>query len=441
MNHWIYYLFLILGLIAVILAIRKIKSRENFEDVATATDTNTTSTVTNNNGTSNTTSTTAVSKDSYLENLENVPKSEQLKFYLTSYSDKTLYGKAPYSAEEFKWYDYKSDDVSFRMIGDIPGSIRSPDSVIGLPLKKVKLIGPASHIVCGITTPAELDSFTLLFYGKVNSLVFTNNKPNILFQMFAENPNHVQWSIAEKNKDTCFIEVILGNVNKVYRWEVPKTTLISNGNPTLYALVYDKRNVSKTSINVYIGTNNYTALVANPSVVRLGNTPMEINSLTNFDFTLQAFAYINAALGSDELPVWTEYFLKEAGGIAKTMKYIQDTYSLEVMTLNQQLSMQTNSVDKLQAELDKCMAKLPAVTYEDKKNKWQISMNGSADISAADSEKCSILNLTPMWKEKDAMVNDKVSTTTSTTGTTGTAGTGTNETSGLKVVSPVVKTV
>jgi hypothetical protein len=407
--NWLYYLFILIGLCAVLFSVYTIKkrnTRENFTDASAggASAGGASAGGASAGGAGAETGGAGGAVAHYVENIMTLPKASTVKFYLTSFSDKTLNGIYPYSPEDARWYDFIQENVYFRLInGELPGSIRTTTQVsLGLPLKKLKMLGPASHASCGNTNSTELESFSIVFFGKFNSLTFEDNRPKILFQMFAENPNHVQWTITNKNASTCYMNVTLGNVNNIYRWEIPKSTLLSNGNPTLYSLVFEKQPTSR-KITVYVGTNKYSLGSTDLVPIRLGNTPMEINSETNLDFSLQVFSYFNSILAQEDLPAWTEYFVTQSGGLARTLNFLQDTYNREINTLTNQVKVQTNSVDDLKNELAKCKEKLPTLlpSVESKKDKWHIDFEGTSSVSAKDLEKCSILNVNTLWTTND----------------------------------------
>jgi hypothetical protein len=377
----------------------------------------------------------------YVEDITSLPKATTVKYYLTSFSDNTNYSHRSYVPEENKWYNY-IEEASFNLVGRLPNEIRSVltgedvITAVGLPIKPVKMIGPASSLATCSTRGAanlELGSFTVCFFGRLNALELSDtNRAITLFQMFAENPNHIRWSITHRDATNCYIEVVLGNVNTTYRWLVPKSTILSNGNATLYSLVYSVFDVKRT-ITVYIGTNKYVASSTDMTPIRMGNTPMEINSTSNLDMILQAFVYSTTAFAETDLPVWTEYFIQQSGGLARTLKFLKDTYATEITNLSSKLSDQTNSVEDLQKLLDECRAKIPALAgLEEKKAKWQIKMDGDTSVSADESKQCSLLGVPSPFKK---------SGTAGTTGTTtGAAGATEDENeSGLHIVSPVPK--
>jgi hypothetical protein len=448
---WIYFLFIWVGIFAVWYAL-KVRGQtptttETFADAA-ASGTATAATTASATTTATTASGTAPDPAHYKEVLSGLPKSQALKFYLTSFSDYTMDEQKAYVPEEMKWYNFLQSSTAFKLVGTIPSSIRQQlegedtYTAVGFPLKAAKLIGPASHFACGSTVPDStvLSSFSAMFYGRLNSLTFTDAaRETVLFQMFAENPNHIKWSIRPKDSANSYIEVVLGNVYTTYRWLVPNSTLLSNGNPTLYALVYNI-GTTKRTITVYVGTNKYTASSTDMTPIRLGYTPMEINSLSNLDMTLQSFAYMENLLADADIPVWTEYFVQQAGGLARTLKYLKDTYASEITTLNTQLLNQTNSVDDLQKALEECRAKLPASLLESKLEKWKIKMEGDATISTEDAAKCTILSTPSPWKTGGAKVAAATAATATTTATASATAAGAKESdelSGLKIISPV----
>lgn len=409
--HWIYYLFIAIGILAVWFAIQRLKRQENFA-VGDTTGGTTPTDGTTGGTTGGTTPSGGNATQTYVEDITKLPKAAAVKFYLTSFSDLPNYAGVMkvYSGAETKWHNFIRDATDFTMIGTgIPGSIRQMAegedtfSSVGLPLKTIKLVGPSSTLACGASESAAastlLSSFSVMFYGRFNALTFSpTDKTKVLFQMFAENPNHIKWSITEKDSANCYIELVLGNVNTTYRWVVPKTTLLSNGNPTLYSMVYSVGEVKRT-FTIYVGTNKYTASSTDMTPIRLGYTPMEINSTTNTDMILQSFVYMNNVLTDADIPIWSEYFVNQSGGLARTLKFLKDTYASEITTLNTQLSNQTNSVDDLQKALEECKAKLPVALLEDKKAKWKIQLDGNlANVSTEEAKKCSILSAPSPWK-------------------------------------------
>ena len=157
---------------------------------------------------------------------------------------------------------------------------------------------------------------------------------------------------------------------------------------------------------------------------------------------MSAFGYFNGVLTPDDLAKWSEYFLKQSGGMAKNMKFIQDAYNLEVLTLNQQLSAQTNSVGALKEELEKCQAKLPALpTLEEKRLKWQIMYDGASSLSSDDMKKCSVLNLSSVWKQEKekekATATASANVNTPSTTPSGSEASAPAAQTGLKINSPV----
>jgi hypothetical protein len=435
---WIYFLFIWLGILAVWYAVRRMNAGDAGDAGAGGADVK--ETFESENPTEPPAPTTT-----YKEVLSTLPKFSAVRFYLTSFSDLTSDDHKAYVPEELKWYNYVDSIASFKLVGTIPDTIRQvmegeeTYSSVGLPLKPVKLVGPSSQFMCGGAAPdsATLRSFTVMFYGRLNALGFdATNREIVFLQMFAENPNHVKWSITRKDATNSYIEVVLGNMNTTYRWAVPNTTLLSNGNPTLYALVYNVETVKRT-ITIYIGTNKYTSASTDMTPIRLGYTPMEINSLINLDMTLQAFTYLDNVLADSDIPAWTEHFVNESGGLARTLKFLKDTYASEITTLSTQLTNQSNSVDDLQRALEECKKKLPKEIMEDKKALWKIKMEGGADISTEDAKKCSILSLSS-W-----------SGASGTSGASGNVGIGTtgasgpptikveDDLAGLKIISPV----
>jgi hypothetical protein len=475
-THWIYYVFMVIGILTVGYVVWQLKQRRNIEGfddpvaggtgaTGGATDTTGGAAGTGSGGGTGATGGAGATGDGgaggtgatttpeiYIENISSLPKASSIRYYLTSFSDNTNYGHKSYVPEEMRWYNY-IEDVSFNLVGRLPNDIRrvltgeTAVSPIGLPIKAVKLIGPASsRATCsaavGGASVQDLGAFTVSFFGRMNALDLNDtNRSIVLFQMFAENPNHIRWSLTHRDAANCYIEVVLGNVNTTYRWLVPKSTVLSNGNATLYTLVYSVFDVKRT-ITVYIGTNKYVASSTDMTPIRMGNTPMEINSSSNLDMILQAFFYANTAFAEADLPTWTEYFINESGGLSRTLKFLKDTYATEINTLSSQLANQTNSVEDLQQLLDACRAKLPPLAgLEEKKDKWKIKMEGDADISTEDAKSCTILKASSPWKKPENKKTDDKKADDKKSKDEKEAADETNEEeeSALKVVSPLPK--
>jgi len=185
--NWTYYLFILIGLCAVLFSVYTIKKRTSKESFTGETDTNEAGGASAGGaGGANASAggggeNNSVNPPEYIENIMKLPKASTLKFYLTSFSDKTLSGVYPYSPEDARWYDFVQENVYFRLInGELPGSIRTTTQVsLGLPLKRMKMIGPASHATCGDTSSTELESFSVILFGKFNSLTFEDGRPKI----------------------------------------------------------------------------------------------------------------------------------------------------------------------------------------------------------------------------------------------------------------------
>lgn len=260
-----------------------------------------------------------------------------------------------YFCQTNRWCDVKNKGINFFLnsSGNIPATVKSD---VGLPLKDVSMIGPPSNTLSSAQNNYVLESFTCTWYMKFNNLIFDNTqKPIVWYKMFAETPNRVQLLVYENGADGVKVQVTIGNMNEQFEWAIPKTTLMSNGNPTLYALVYNKEESKAT---FYIGNVPYTAKInVNSKVpVKLGLTQLVINDLTrghvSLDANLMAFTYYGSVLSQVELVNLAQYFQTEAGGLSK-LKKLSEEQAAKAAKLESELSRLTTTNSQLLQELQK----------------------------------------------------------------------------------------
>ena len=349
----------------------------------------------------------------YIENLDSLPGISTLKYYLTSFSAGTKYDAtfAPFRASETRWYDLFSNNISFTLIGTLP-TMNILNT--GLSMKGIKMIGPPSESIGGASS-YELPAFTYMMYGKLNSLIFEDNRPITLFQIYAENPNHISLTITPKNTIMVKVELVLGFVNRIYQWDVPRSTLLSNGNKTLYSIVYEKLDNGNKAY-FYIGDNQFSATIENPHAIKLGNSQIDINSDTTLDMTLWNLSLFTSALTREEMRRWNDYFSVQATGLASDLESTQSALNATVNDISNTLANQTQTLQEVQGQLDTCKAALPSPQsmLEKAKARWHLKLDEIIPntVSGEESASCSILNI----KGKG--------TGNAGTGTTGTTGTG-----------------
>jgi hypothetical protein len=355
----------------------------------------------------------------YIETLESLPRAAAIKYYLSSFSAGTKYdpGFAPFRASETKWFDHFNRQVNFTLIGTLPSmSILNT----GLPMKGIKMVGPPSEALGGVSS-YELPGFTYMMYGKMNTIVFENNQPITLFQIYAENPNHISLVLYPKDNVMVKVELTLGNVNRVYQWSVPRSTLLSNGNKTLYTLVYEKLE-SGTKAYFYIGDSQFSATISNNTAIKLGNSPMDVNSDTSLDLTLWNMSVFTAALTREEIKRWSDYFNVQSTGLASNLDAALAAFDAVTNDAVTQLSIQDENVKILQEELNKCKATMPTPEnlFQLGKAKWHIKLDdviNKPSITGEESASCSILNL----QQRAATGTTATGTPATGTGTTATA--------------------
>lgn len=274
-----------------------------------------------------------------------IPFNDKLYIYLSTFSGLLSdHATAVYSGSGVPmWRSLVNEDVTFHVIGtNLPTSIEK-----GLPMKGTRLVGPPSEDAAYPNTAFVLPSFTVAWYANWKSLDFETDAPIILFRMFAENPNHVQISLREKDSTNVYLDAVIGNAANVYSWEIPKTTLLTQGAGTLYAFVYNRE---EKKITFNIGSSiKYPRVLPEAPTVKLGNTAMDINYNQNWDAELKAFMFYRAAI-SDFSTVF-DYLGEQASGKMLVMSAV-DTEKAELEETLKSCSLNDTELAALRDELN-----------------------------------------------------------------------------------------
>ncbi len=271
-----------------------------------------------------------------------IPFSDKMYIYLSSFSGL----QSDHSTMTFSgtgvpiWRSLVNEEVYFNVVGtDLPASIAG-----GLPMLGTRLIGPPSENTAFPNTNYILPSFTVAWYANWKSLEFDTDAPIILLRMFAENPNHVQVSVRQVDSNTVSLDAVVGNASSVYSWEIPKTTLLTQGTGTLYAFVYN-REEKKISFNIG-STIKYPRVLTDAAVVKLGNTPIDINYNQNWNADLKAFMFYRAAV-TDFTTIY-EYLGQQASGV----KLLESTAVAATEALEKTTTLSDEDLANLRAELE-----------------------------------------------------------------------------------------
>ena len=305
-----------------------------------------------------------------------------------------------YLCDVNSWCDYNNKTIKYNIIGDnIPTSINSTE---GLGIFNLQLYGPPSYSLSLVSNNNILDSFTVVFYMKINSLNFNNAKSIIWYQMYAETPNMIRIAIYQQDANNSIVEVIIGNQNINYRWSIPNTTLMSNGYVTTYTFIYNK---ADSIFYFYIGaTENYANIhVNNDLPIILGLTQIAINrGAQSLDAQLYAFLYYNSILSKYEIQQVSDYFNYQMGGIASLQ-----LSTAQAMIQNQSLQVQAQNAQNLQTQLNNCAngsgsyakSSVPSIGS----NPWTVNYNQKVDPQMeSELNKCSPLKLKELNLEKPA---------------------------------------
>ncbi len=340
--------------------------------------------------------------------------------YLSAYTNKITRNNNQvdvYNSASSTWRDIvNGHDFSLRTLDNttnIPTSLTdSSTNWKGLSLRGIGLIGPRSETMGSdyANNVFEVPSFSVACYMKWNSLNTPNDGDIVLFEMFAENPNYISWTISKSDSQNVIMKVVLGDANTVHKWTIPKSTLMSNGQPTLYTLTYDKAN---KLITIYVGlSSTFKKTLSSVVPILLANTPIRVNSNKNMDAVLSAFVmYKDLVLGGADIQKLNSYFMDKAGGADVVLAQAQSQIN-EATTQNQllqsRLSDTEHTIADLQTRLQTCQASVPtesAAGYNkvNKYEKWSIKVDGADtdDLPTSDMAKCSALKISDFGDAKE----------------------------------------
>lgn len=340
--------------------------------------------------------------------VQDLPRKTRLVQYLTAFSEPSTY-----QCDTNYWCDAVNPKTKFFLLSDpaLPTTLKPSE---GLPLSGVKLRGPSAYSLSP-TAPHTLGSFTLAFYAKIKSLAALDKDEEIvLWDLPAESPHHVQLSIrpitdrtqtpvvvnATEAKITCtFGHSDCTVPNTTAEWVVPRDTLVTNGaNPTLFALVFDKDN---KVLKFYVGIGSSSnpkefTFVGDAPDIKLGISEMSINTKKNWDANMVAMAFYNAVISIDDLTTMDTYFSQRSSGYTQMM-LAKETLETEIQQLMSKLNTGEDTIrellEKLNAADKSCSTAASTSDLATKLRRWQITMQGNADITGQDLGKCSILNI------------------------------------------------
>jgi hypothetical protein len=327
----------------------------------------------------------------------------KLHVYLSAFSKKTNTNPVAdvYSKTNMIWRSMVGNgDFEVRKENAItlPESLYTESNDLkGLDMKGIILEGPASE---QFNVSGQLPSCTIVMFMSWNNIFDSGYSQVKLFEMFAESPNHVSWSIVKKNATTARVEVVLGQYSTVYSWDVPISTLVSNGSYTIYALTF---NATTKEIMMYIGTSGlYKKTLSSVPNVKLANTRVLINSDKTLDATLRAFAFLkNIAFTQNDIIKLNDYFVSASGGslaiLSEAQRLINEAEERRTL-VESQLDQSQSNVDDLNQRLNQCLASNASLAQTSAQtgpvNRWKISMNFPTDGISTDAlKRCSALSL------------------------------------------------
>ena len=309
----------------------------------------------------------------YTEDMTEIPYYDKLMFYLSSFSTATVKKtKAPYCPNLLRWFNLRDPTVYFNV-----NTVTPPASVVGkgMPMKNIVLIGPPSDFLKGDDTGYDMRPFTLFFCSAMNTPDFSTSKEVVIFRIYAETPNSVRLTLKPSDlENRTQVELVLGAERNRYVWDVTTSTLVSNSNPTLYAITVDTDPNSEDKVaTFYIGKTKYTADVSITSPIKLGNSRMEINSNGNMDASMYSIGFIDHKLTESDIGKLGDYMLKQQAGGER--RAIQVRIEEEEKT--------KKKIEDLEKKLGQCSAPVVSASTNEvpkKERKWLIKMPTDADL-------------------------------------------------------------
>jgi hypothetical protein len=299
-------------------------------------------------------------------------------------------------------------------------------SASGLPLLNYKIIGPPSRDLLGTSITTDiLGSFSVIFYGDFNNLSLLNSdgtiKPNMangitLYEAYAETPNSIKLSIMPivNDQNNVNVQLILGDYRTYYNWKISVDTLKANGVASLYGLVFDNTNQSTPIATFYIGVNaNPTnGMTAVNNTIKMGYSPMLINSNGTWDFNLYAFAYYTQALSATDITTLNAFFIYHYSNAAAAAAALQASQA-QVQALQTIIDTNGIALSDLETQLQQCSTNLATCSLsasqienamnilpKARHSNWHVNNpNGTegTPVSVQDMQKCDVLKI------KDAM--------------------------------------
>ena len=357
----------------------------------------------------------------YVEKLETVPSS--LKFYLTSFSQRTKYdnGLKVYLPEMHRWYNFIKANESFFVrpvsISELTASIHRTDTIGGgMPLKKVALEGLRSDELN--MTDYKLKSFSATFFmtfantgavgiGSTNAppRTFTVPEKCELFTISLESPNFVKLSLIDSTVvGKCNFVLQVGTDTNKITGDIPKSNLISD---SPVAITISCKIDAKVTMNMYIGkyggtpTPDYSSIITidekvytPDSPLILGNSRMSINkNQSELDANLLAFMLFSEPLGLSEHKAVTTYLAKENIPTTGILSTLNTAATAQLQNIRDLIATNTATQGTLQEQLDACkkasIVKTPVVTAFS----HLINMDGVSDVTKEDLRSCSVLEV------------------------------------------------
>jgi len=342
-----------------------------------------------------------------VNNTLKLPHPDKLLMYFNSFNIESVpnvpNNNNTYFCQANKWCDaiVPSNNIQYFLNGqNVPAKINNT----GLPLKNIMIQGPPTYNLVTAAQNYELSSFSIIFYLNFNVISFDTDAEIILYEMFAEHPNKIRISIIEIPNDPANVEfqVIVGPANILYTWTIPITTVLSNGNTTLYSVVYDSDTLLIT-LYIGVGKNIYTSQLSGSSAptIILGVTPLQINTNRNLDAFISAFCYYSYALSFADMKLVNSYFDQESSSsflLQETLKALKASLSSQNNALINQLNNSSQTINGLNSQISSlenqsCPAAQGGPAPAPSGPRWHVNMNGVSSVGDSDLQQCSPLTL------------------------------------------------
>lgn len=348
----------------------------------------------------------------YIEDITKVVNHNDLLLYYTSFSEKTNYNKEvdTYMPLIQKWNNFIKDNQPLNIITGtsvvLPSTLKLSANTSGLSLTNTRLEGLRPD---EINTEYTLKPFSISFYLKITSrtLDFVNEgHPDTLdlFSISLEHPNTVKLNFEKDANDADKVNISFqvgtDDINK-RSLSFPKNA-ITNSTCCITA-TYSVNNTVGVSINnkhllnIYvnqIAEEAHIGMAAPTDPLVVGNSRISINKNVRITYAnIIAFIYYKKPLTYTEHSALYDYLTTQNTEIVSVYSTIQTVATNQINTLQQLVTQQVASSQSIKSQLDQCLSTQAEVETAQNENRFNITMDGIANVSTENLQQCSVLKI------------------------------------------------